>query len=83
MRTTSPQDRKAIRDWMEHHAIAPELVESLPSLVSGEAWVSSSYWLPQHGLPALQRTMFRQHTGRSTPGPRPSVRPDPQGHHAG
>jgi len=60
MRTTSPQDRKAIHDWMEHHAIAAEIVDSLPSLASGEAWVSSSYWLTGHGQEAIQRVRFRQ-----------------------
>jgi hypothetical protein len=60
MRTTSPQDRKAIRDWMEHHAISAEIVESLPSLLSGEAWVSSSYFLPEHGLKPIQRIRFHQ-----------------------
>jgi uncharacterized protein len=62
MRTTSPQDRKAIRDWMEHHAIAAEIVESLPSLLSGEAWVSSSFFLPEHGLLPIQRIRFNRRT---------------------
>src|SRR5262245_23169941 len=44
MRTTSPQDRKAIHDWMVHHALAGEITESLPGMASGEVWVSSSYW---------------------------------------
>ena len=60
MRTTSPQDRKAIRDWMDHHAIAAEIVESLPGLLSGEAWVSSSFFLAEHGYEAIQRIRFRQ-----------------------
>lgn len=60
LRTTSPQDRKAVRDWMEHHAIATEIVDSLPGLASGEAWVSSGYWLPLHGHPPIQRFRFRQ-----------------------
>lgn len=60
MRTTSPQDRRAIRDWMEHHAIVAEIVDSLPTLVSGEAWVSSSFWLAEHGLPPIQRIRFRR-----------------------
>lgn len=60
MRTTSPQDRKAIRDWMEHHAVAPEIVDSLPSLKSGEAWVSSSFFLAEHGHEPIQRIRFRQ-----------------------
>lgn len=45
MRATSPQDRRAIRDWVDHHAAAPEIVDSLPSLKSGEAWVCSPHWL--------------------------------------
>ena len=60
LRTTSPQDRKAIRDWMEHQAIAAEIVDSLPGLPSGEAWISSSDWLPRHGQPKIQRARFRQ-----------------------
>lgn len=62
LRTTSPQDRKAIHDWMEHHAIATEIVDSLPSLLSGEAWVSSSFFLPEHGHDPILRIRFRQRT---------------------
>jgi len=60
LRTPGPQDRKAIRDWMEHHALAGELVDSLPGLENGEAWISSSHWLPAHGMPALQKIRFRR-----------------------
>jgi hypothetical protein len=60
LRTTSPQDRKVIRDWMEHHALAAEIVDSLPGLLSGEAWVSSSFFLAEHGQPAIQRIRFRR-----------------------
>jgi hypothetical protein len=60
MRTTSPQDRKAIRDWMEHHAVAGEIVDSLPGLLSGEAWVSSSFFLAEHGQEPIQRIRFRR-----------------------
>ncbi len=45
LRTTSPQDRKAILGWVDYHAVARELVESLPSLAAGEAWVCSPHWL--------------------------------------
>jgi len=47
MRTTSPQDRKAIEGWVEYHGQAKELLESLPSLADGEAWVWSPHWLGQ------------------------------------
>jgi hypothetical protein len=60
LRTTSPQDRKVIRDWMEHHAITSEIVDSLPGLLSGEAWVSSSFFLTEHGQDAIQRIRFRR-----------------------
>jgi hypothetical protein len=60
LRTTSPQDRKVIRDWMEHHAITSEIVDSLPGLLSGEAWVSSSFFLTEHGQEAIQRVRFLQ-----------------------
>lgn len=45
LRTTSPQDRKAIAGWVEYHGQAGELLESLPSLESGEAWIWSPSWL--------------------------------------
>jgi uncharacterized protein len=55
LRTTAPQDRKAILDWVDYHAVARELVDSLPSLADGEAWVSSPHWL---GI--MQRIRFRR-----------------------
>lgn len=45
LRTTSPQDRKAIAAWVEYHGQAEELLESLPGLENGEAWVWSPSWL--------------------------------------
>lgn len=45
MRTTSPQDRKAILAWVEHHALGRGIVEELPTLEDGEAWMWSPYWL--------------------------------------
>jgi hypothetical protein len=45
LRTTSPQDRKAVEAWVEYHGQADELLESLSSLQSGDAWVWSPSWL--------------------------------------
>lgn len=45
LRTTSPQDRKAIEGWVEYHGQKRELLESLPQLAAGEAWVWSPSWL--------------------------------------
>jgi uncharacterized protein len=45
LRTTSPNDRKAIQGWVDYHAQDKSLVESLPSLPTGEAWVWSPQWL--------------------------------------
>jgi hypothetical protein len=55
MRTTAPHDRRAILQWVEYHAVARELVESLPSLTDGEAWVCSPHWLG-----TFQRIRFRR-----------------------
>lgn len=43
LRTTSPQDRKAIDDWIRHHHLADELgvLDTLPALRTGTAWVWS------------------------------------------
>jgi hypothetical protein len=60
LRTTSPQDRKAIRGWVDYHDVAGELVDSLPRLGDGEAWVCSPHWLARHGQLAIQRSKFRQ-----------------------
>lgn len=60
MRTTGPQDRKAISDWVSYHAVARELVDSLPGLDDGEAWVCSPHWLAKRGLPAIQKVRFRR-----------------------
>jgi uncharacterized protein len=60
LRTTSPQDRAAIRAWVDYHDVGRELVDSLPGLQDGEAWVCSAHWLTRHGQPAIQRIRFRQ-----------------------
>ena len=54
LRTTSPQDRKAIQAWVEHHGQSLELLESLPGLEDGEAWVWSPHWLK-----VVKRVRFR------------------------
>lgn len=53
-RTTSPQDRAAIEGWVEYHGQSRELLESLPALQDGEAWVWSPHWLGR-----LTRTRMR------------------------
>jgi hypothetical protein len=52
---TSPQDRKAIREWVDYHADAKEIVDSLPMLEPGEAWVVSPRVLKR-----IDRIWFRQ-----------------------
>lgn len=55
LRTTSPQDRKAVEAWVEYHGQSRELLESLPGLENGEAWVWSPHWLG-----ALKRVRIRR-----------------------
>jgi DNA helicase HerA-like ATPase len=55
LRTTSPQDRKAIEGWVTYHGQSAELLESLSSLETGEAWL----WSP-HALGTLERFRFRE-----------------------
>jgi hypothetical protein len=55
LRTTSPQDRKAVKDWVDVHADAADMLATLPSLESGEAWL----WSPEF-LGTLQRIRFRR-----------------------
>ncbi len=45
LRTTSPHDRKAILGWVDYHAAGREIVDALPELPSGDAWVISPQWL--------------------------------------
>lgn len=45
MRTTSPQDRKAIEEWVKYHGERQDILESLSSMKAGEAWVWSPYFL--------------------------------------
>lgn len=45
LRTPAMQDRKAIQGWIEYHGQARDLLESLPGLADGEAWIWSPHWL--------------------------------------
>jgi hypothetical protein len=45
MRTTSPHDRKAILGWVDYHDVGHDIVDALPKLPSGHAWVISPQWL--------------------------------------
>ncbi|TAL46045.1 MAG: DUF853 family protein, partial [Salinibacterium sp.] len=56
MRTTGPNDRKAIERWVDVHADREEaraVLDSLPGLQTGEAWI----WNPERAL--LERTLIR------------------------
>lgn len=55
LRTTSPQDIKAIAEWVKYHGQSTEIVETLSSLDAGEAWV----WSPQF-LRKVERITFRR-----------------------
>jgi uncharacterized protein len=51
LQTTGPQDRKAVKEWVDTHisdesqAQIREFMESLPSLQRGQAWIWSPSWL--------------------------------------
>jgi uncharacterized protein len=45
LRTTGPQDQKAIEAWIEYHQQKRDVMESLAHLDDGEAWVWSPQWL--------------------------------------
>ncbi|MCH8978309.1 MAG: DUF87 domain-containing protein, partial [Armatimonadetes bacterium] len=45
MRVTAPHDRKAVKAWVEGQGLDRGLVDSLPSLMDGEAWAWSPAWL--------------------------------------
>ena len=73
MRTTGPQDIAAIREWVKYHQQADTLLESLPSLADGEAWI----WSP-HFLKKMVRVHFRRRaTFDSGATPRASASPRP------
>jgi hypothetical protein len=55
MRTPSPQDRKAVLAWIDYHQAGREVVDELPLLEAGEAWVFSPQWLK-----TLEKIRFRR-----------------------
>lgn len=48
LRTTGPQDIKAISEWVKYHDVKDDLLESLSSLDDGEAWVWSPHFLKRY-----------------------------------
>ena len=55
---TSPQDRKALKEWVEHHAAEGDFdkfMASLPSLPKGEGWI----WSPEF-MGIFQRIKIRK-----------------------
>ena len=55
LRTTGPQDRKAIEGWIKYKNQSKEVLDSLPGLANGEAWVWSPEWLK-----VMKRVHFRR-----------------------
>jgi len=55
MRTPSPQDRKAVLAWIDYHAASKDVIDELPTLDAGQAWVFSPQWLQ-----TLVRIRFRR-----------------------
>lgn len=57
-RNVAPQDRQALRAWVEYHAAAGDFaafMESLPSLPTGEGWI----WSPEF-LETFERIKIRE-----------------------
>lgn len=47
LRTTGPQDIKAINEWVKYHSVDDTMLESLSSLDDGEAWIWSPHLLKE------------------------------------
>ena len=58
MRTTHERDLAQIAGWIKHHPDAAGILAALPGLANGEAYVVSFQWLPECGMPAIQRVTF-------------------------
>lgn len=57
---TSPQDRKALKDWVEHHSAEGDFekfMASLPSLPKGKGWI----WSPEF-MGVFERIEIRKRT---------------------
>jgi len=73
LRTLSPQDRAAVKAWIDVHAESSTIIESLPTLATGECWL----WQPERGEPV--RFRFRQRrTYDAGATPKPGEKPRPQ-----
>lgn len=57
LRTTGPQDREAVRAWIDIHADSKSILAELPTLQTGECWL----WQPERGEPIKFR-FRRRHT---------------------
>ncbi|MEM7196697.1 MAG: helicase HerA-like domain-containing protein, partial [Pseudomonadota bacterium] len=55
MRTTGPQDRKAIEEWVKYNDASKDILGTLSGLSDGEAWI----WSPQF-LKDTRRVKFRR-----------------------
>lgn len=55
LRTVSPQDRAAVKAWVETHSESSTIIESLPTLATGECWL----WQPERGEPVRFRFRMR------------------------
>lgn len=58
LRNVAPQDRKALKEWVEAHSAEgdfEQFIQSLPSLPTGEAWV----WSPEF-LETFERIKIRE-----------------------
>lgn len=55
MRTTAPQDIKAIKAWIQYHQVDEDVLATLSALADGEAWV----WSP-HFLKRMSRHQIRR-----------------------
>lgn len=57
LRTTAPQDRDAVKGWIDTHADSRAILAELPSLQNGECWL----WQPERGEP-IKFTFRRRRT---------------------
>lgn len=55
LRTTAPQDRDAIKAWIDVHADSKIILADLPTLQTGECWL----WQPERGEPVKFRFRLR------------------------
>lgn len=72
LRMLSPQDRAAVRAWIDTHSESSSIIDSLPSLQTGECWL----WQPERGEPIHFRFRLRN-TYDAGATPKPGERPRP------